>query len=342
VLIQSPILRQAAPQRNAKSNCEVNSKAALWKSVSKITPTSLRVLVVDDQPSTLLLMRAILESEGHHVVESLTGLEAVNLLLTNEFDLVILDLNLSDMTAMELLQSSWLASKSLPPVLGITAAPSPEVVEKATAAGMYGVLPKPISRVQLVEATAAAIEVGWMQRVVNSGPVLDSGVLTQVGSSKDRGLLQRFVQQAVTDARHCVEELALANENSDFATWGQQAQALNGVALTLGARRLAGAVSGALVIPPRQLAHIADSLTHQFRILLDEAEHSIYEQLKLLSGRERSCLHLCADGLTMKQIAHELAISEHTVKMHMNNAVRKLGAHSRTQAVAKALELGAI
>jgi LuxR family maltose regulon positive regulatory protein len=50
-------------------------------------------------------------------------------------------------------------------------------------------------------------------------------------------------------------------------------------------------------------------------------------------------LTLVAAGKSNRQIASELFVSVGTVKTHVNNLYRKLGAHSRTQAVARAKEL---
>jgi LuxR family maltose regulon positive regulatory protein len=59
-----------------------------------------------------------------------------------------------------------------------------------------------------------------------------------------------------------------------------------------------------------------------------------------LSEREREVLQLVAAGKTNRQVATELFVSVGTVKTHVNNVYRKLEAHSRTQAVARARELG--
>jgi len=300
-----------------------------------------RVLLVDDQPSTLLLMRAIFERAGYSAVECLSGMAAADALSTDQFDLVILDLNLLDMSGMELLRSSWLASVPLPPVLGITASPTPQLIKQAELAGMCGVLPKPITYEQLTEAATTAIE-GRTQHVVCDGPALDPVVLAQISVINDQTLIHRFVHQAITDARRCLQDLEAATRSHDFVAWRQHAQALDGVALTLGARRLASAIAGALMISSKRLAHTTDTLGKQFLELLDEAEQSLLEQLGLLSDRERRCLRLVADGLQLKQIALELAISSRTVRFHLNNAAAKLGTHGRTQTVAKALTLGAI
>jgi LuxR family maltose regulon positive regulatory protein len=61
-----------------------------------------------------------------------------------------------------------------------------------------------------------------------------------------------------------------------------------------------------------------------------------------LSERELEVLALIAAGKSNRRIATELFVSVGTVKTHLNNAYRKLGVHSRTQAVARARELNLI
>ena len=61
-----------------------------------------------------------------------------------------------------------------------------------------------------------------------------------------------------------------------------------------------------------------------------------------LTPRELDVLRLVAEGLPNKEIAHRLDISEHTVKFHVNALLRKLGAHSRTEAVTAATRSGLI
>lgn len=56
-----------------------------------------------------------------------------------------------------------------------------------------------------------------------------------------------------------------------------------------------------------------------------------------LTPRERTVLHLLAEGHTNDQAGGELSISPDTVQTHVRNAMKKLGADTRTQAVATAL-----
>jgi len=61
-----------------------------------------------------------------------------------------------------------------------------------------------------------------------------------------------------------------------------------------------------------------------------------------LSDRELEIAQLLAHGLTNKEIASKLFISESTVKFHIQNASKKVGAHNRTELVHKASLLGFI
>jgi DNA-binding NarL/FixJ family response regulator len=61
-----------------------------------------------------------------------------------------------------------------------------------------------------------------------------------------------------------------------------------------------------------------------------------------LTSRESEVLRLIAEGLSNRQIAEQLVISEATVKTHVNNIFGKLGFQDRSQAVAYAFRTGMI
>ena len=69
-----------------------------------------------------------------------------------------------------------------------------------------------------------------------------------------------------------------------------------------------------------------------------------YEKLNEwgLSKREYEVLQLVADGLSNKEIAQSLFISEHTVKSHVSGILTKIGVQRRTQAVKMAKDFGVI
>ena len=58
-----------------------------------------------------------------------------------------------------------------------------------------------------------------------------------------------------------------------------------------------------------------------------------------LSEREREVLGLLAAGKTNREVAAELYVAEGTVKAHVAGIYRKLGVHSRAEAVSRAADL---
>jgi DNA-binding NarL/FixJ family response regulator len=89
----------------------------------------------------------------------------------------------------------------------------------------------------------------------------------------------------------------------------------------------------------------------ELRRLLESAGHEVIEATEaafapladvepraLLTPRELDVLGAIGEGLTNKAIARRLDISLHTVKFHIESLFRKLGARTRTEALAKAAE----
>jgi len=63
---------------------------------------------------------------------------------------------------------------------------------------------------------------------------------------------------------------------------------------------------------------------------------------KTLTNRQSQVLELVAQGMSNKQIAYEIGVSEATVKLHINALLRAVGATNRTQAVITAQKMGLI
>ena len=64
--------------------------------------------------------------------------------------------------------------------------------------------------------------------------------------------------------------------------------------------------------------------------------------IETLTVREHDVLVLLADGLSNRDIAGRLSISDHTVKFHLASIFGKLGASTRTEAVQRGVRLGLI
>jgi DNA-binding NarL/FixJ family response regulator len=73
-----------------------------------------------------------------------------------------------------------------------------------------------------------------------------------------------------------------------------------------------------------------------------ESRVEIPWDLRVLTSRETDVLRLVAQGLTNRDIAERLTVSEATVKTHLNRAMAKLKLSSRAQAVVAAYETGLV
>lgn len=62
----------------------------------------------------------------------------------------------------------------------------------------------------------------------------------------------------------------------------------------------------------------------------------------MLTRRENEVLVLLAEGLSNKEIAARLSISEHTAKFHVNSILQKMNAQKRVEAVVRAAKMGLI
>lgn len=97
---------------------------------------------------------------------------------------------------------------------------------------------------------------------------------------------------------------------------------------------LQAAAAGLVVLHPREVDAAFPAIAPTSRPLAELAEP--------LTRREREVLQMLASGVANKEMAAQLAISEHTVKFHIASILGKLGAENRTEAVALGIRRGLV
>jgi DNA-binding NarL/FixJ family response regulator len=103
-------------------------------------------------------------------------------------------------------------------------------------------------------------------------------------------------------------------------------------------------VSAGELIQAAKLALEGKAVIHPTltRAFIEEVQYVEQRPETPLSRRESQILQKVAYGATTKEVAHDLQISPHTVKTHLERIFEKLGANDRAQAVAIALRKGLV
>jgi len=109
---------------------------------------SLRILTIDDERTLRESCKMFLESEGYRVDTAGRGSEALDLVRRRPFDIVLIDLNMSEVTGMELLAATLERSPDAIAVIMTGNASVASSIE-ALRAGAWDYLPKPFSATHL-------------------------------------------------------------------------------------------------------------------------------------------------------------------------------------------------
>ena len=139
-----PLLSEPAPRPELPP---VQSAQAVGK--------DLKILLAEDNPVNVLLIRELLRRRGHTVREVTTGLAAVAAMEEEHFDLLLTDIHMADMDGIDATRAiranETKAGRARTPIVALTA-DAPETGKRACQeAGMDGFLTKPVGPAELEE-----------------------------------------------------------------------------------------------------------------------------------------------------------------------------------------------
>ncbi len=116
-----------------------------------------RILLVDDEPSILSVLTALLKAEKYEVVPALGGEKARDLIMTETFDLMISDIRMSPVNGRELLRLAHDERPNLP-VIMLTAYGSVETAIEALKLGAFDYVTKPFKVDELLITVRRALD----------------------------------------------------------------------------------------------------------------------------------------------------------------------------------------
>ena len=220
------------------------------------TKRSLSILIADDNRTNQHVVAKILERAGHQSMIVEDGQAALDALGANEFDLVLMDVNMPVMNGIEatkLYRFGALGRKHVP-IVAFTADATEEAGRRCKEAGMDAWLVKPIEPNRLIETIEVLVHgaegsesIAKASNVANHDLACSSkrgGKLPAVDESMLRALEdlggKRFVDELATEFIHDVDEmmkkLKAIVASGDVMAFREQLHALRSAAANLGAR----------------------------------------------------------------------------------------------------------
>jgi len=226
----------------------------------------LRILLAEDHGINQKLALSMMELMGYHADLAANGLEALDALRRQPYDVVLMDLHMPEMdglTATRRIRADFPVEKQ-PRIVAMTAGVRPADRRACAEAGMDGYLAKPfqVAELQAVleqtrsiessppEPMDAATEATTAARSGAKEPpsVLDPqriGELRRVEDATGQPLVSQLIDHFLVDESRLLEELQEAVAAGDIATSERLAHSLKGSAATLGADQLAAAAHAA-------------------------------------------------------------------------------------------------
>jgi two-component system chemotaxis response regulator CheY len=116
----------------------------------------IRILIVDDSSLVRLYYRDTLEKAGFEVEQAINGIEAMEKVLTQTYDLAIVDINMPRMDGISFVRSLRRSTPdvaSLPALMITTEAGQQDIVDARTAGANF-YLVKPVSEAELLRHVA--------------------------------------------------------------------------------------------------------------------------------------------------------------------------------------------
>lgn len=128
--------------------------------MSDISNKKLKVLVTEDEAINRMYITTILERKGWEIHEAADGLEAIDLLKTNDFDVVLMDISMPRLNGIDAtmqIRAGETEDTHLP-IIALTAHAFPADRKKFLDAGMDDVIVKPLNEETLIAVIAKYVD----------------------------------------------------------------------------------------------------------------------------------------------------------------------------------------
>ncbi|MBT3176476.1 MAG: sigma-54-dependent Fis family transcriptional regulator [Desulfobacula sp.] len=252
------------------------------------------ILVVDDEASMREFLEVFLSKQGYKVSDAKNGRQALKMIQKNNYDLILTDIRLGDITGLEVLKEAKRKSPDTV-VIMISAYSTTEIAVEAMNEGAYDFVPKPFDNIELKQTIKRALELKTLdqEKERTSTEVRDNLYFNRIiGKSPGMHAIYKRIEQISSTKTNVLisgesgtgkELIARAiHENSDRKDKPFVVVNCGGIPDTLMESEFFGHVKGSFTGATGDKKGLFEA-SHQGTIFLDEiGELSTFLQVKLL------------------------------------------------------------
>ena len=253
-----------------------------------LTRRPLKILLAEDNAANRMIIHRILELAGHTCLTANDGEEALQILDQSSVDLVLMDINMPELSGYEAAKLYRMAHLDEPrmPILALTADATSQTERLCREAGMDGVLTKPIEASHLlatIESVSERVAAGMLATEpgtpgvvtpiaqhprygVDSGAVLDEAAveaLKALGAGSD--FFNDVIENFRSDVREILDDMARATAKRDLRAFRDHAHSLRSSAAHIGAVRFYRTLFGLRDLTAQQLEKEGTALLDKLR-----------------------------------------------------------------------------
>ncbi|MBF0352857.1 MAG: response regulator [SAR324 cluster bacterium] len=246
----------------------------------------LRILVAEDNEINQVLLISLLESFGYVPVVVSNGIEALEALAQQDYDLILMDVQMPKMDGFETTRKihQTLPKEKRPRIIAVTANAQQEDREKCLVIGMDDYIRKPIIEEELISVLKQWGNPVSQRKARDSlqkfeaAPVLDNSVF----SGYKRPLQKRLIDIFLNSVPTSLEKLQHYIENRDFLQIHDEAHFLKGSCLGIGANRMAQICK--VLQQNAELQEMANA--ENFLLQLKENFEMVQQEFHLITNQE--------------------------------------------------------
>lgn len=219
------------------SKKRLEQRMAMERNVDGSILNGIKILLTDDNEYNRVVARDSLKSKANiEIYEAENGQEAIDLLKENDFDLILMDVQMPIMNGLEAtkhIRTNFQDAKQNIPIIALTASVMRGDLDKCIKAGMNSYIPKPFNSQELITGIANVLGIDLIvknektKKITKSKSNKNAGKTTNMEylndfCNEDGEKIKKYIGMFTSSAPRLIDDINTAFEEKDFESIANQ------------------------------------------------------------------------------------------------------------------------